>query len=259
MHTVHENRIYSELKRHAQYVIICGFGRVGQHIARQLSKDQLHFVIIDMDDKNVLQAKQQGYLVIQADASNNEVLIQAGIRSGATAVFCTTSNDVVNVYITLTSRNLCPTIRIISRANQESNVKKLYQAGASDVIQPFAIAAMAAAEYIGQPVAFDAIQGILRQENQSAITGFTVAPESVLIDKTLAEIEFEQRKLILIGVFSSHEAHQRHKNRYEVNHQQLYFNPVPHFVLQEGDILVLIGRNVSIENFQNRYVRKKRK
>ena len=259
MHTVHENRIYSELKRHAQYVIICGFGRVGQHIARQLSKDQLHFVIIDMDDKNVLQAKQQGYLVIQADASNNDVLIQAGIKSGATAVFCTTSNDVVNVYITLTSRNLSQNIRIISRANLESNVKKLYQAGASDVIQPFAIAAMVAAEYIGQPVAFDAIQSILRQDNQSGMTGFTVAPESVLIDKTLAEMDFEQRKLILIGVISSHEAHHRHQNRYEVNHQQFYFNPVPHFVLQEGNILVLIGRNVSIENFQNQYLRKKRK
>ena len=240
-------------------VIICGFGRVGQHIARQLAKDHLHFVIIDMDDKNVLQAKQRGYLVIQADASNNDVLTQAGINTGATAVFCTTSNDVVNVYITLSSRNLSPNIRIISRANQESNVKKLYQAGANDVIQPFAIAAMVAAEYIGQPVAFDAIQGILRQENQSGMAAITVAPESVLIDKTIAEMAFEQRKLILIGVISSHEAHHRHKNRYEVNHQNFYFNPVPHFVLQEGDALVLIGRNVSIENFQSQYSRKKRK
>jgi len=91
------------------------------------------------------------------------------------------------------------------------------------------------------------------------MAAFTVAPESVLIDKTIAEMAFEQHKLILIGVISSHEAHHRHKNRYEVNHQNFYFNPVPHFVLQEGDALVLIGRNVSIENFQSQYSRKKRK
>lgn len=259
MHVVRENRVYSELKRHAQFVIICGFGRVGEHIATQLSKDQLHFVIIDMDEKNAQQAKQRGYLVIQADASNNEVLRNAGINSGATAVFCTTGNDVVNVYITLSSRYLNPTVRIISRANQENNVKKLYQAGANDVIQPFAIAAMVTAEYIGQPVAFEAILGILRQENQSCMVAVALIPDSILIDKTLAEMDFEQRKLILIGVISTHEAHRRHKNCYEVNHQQFYFNPVPHFVLQEGDILVLLGRNVSIENFQSQFLGKKRK
>jgi voltage-gated potassium channel len=172
-------------------------------------------------------------------------------------VFCTTGNDVVNVYITLTSRALNSTIRIISRANQESNVKKLYQAGANDVIQPFAIAAMVAAEYIGQPVAFEAIQGILRQENQSSMEAVAVLPGSALVDKSIAELDFAQRKLILIGVISSHAAHQRHKNRYQVNQQHFYFNPAAHFVLQEGDLLLLLGRNVSIGHFRGQFIGKK--
>jgi voltage-gated potassium channel len=259
MHVMRENRVYSELKRYTHYVIICGFGRVGEHIATQLAKDQLHFVIIDTDDKNVQAAKQRGYLAIQADASKNDVLRNAGINEGATVVFCTTGNDVVNVYITLSSRYLNPTIRIISRANQENNVKKLYQAGANDVIQPFAIAAMVAAEYIGQPVAFEAIQGILRQENQSGMEAVAVLPESALIDMSVAELAFEQRKLILIGIISSHTAHRRHKNRYQVNQQHFYFNPAPHFVLQEGDLLVLLGRDVSIGHFRSQFIGKKRR
>lgn len=257
MHVMRENRTYSELKRHAHYVIICGFGRVGEHIATQLAKDRLHFVIIDTDEKNVQEAKQRGYLAIQADASKNDVLRNAGINNGATAVFCTTGNDVVNVYITLSSRYLNPDIRIISRANQEHNVNKLYQAGANDVIQPFAIAAMVAAEYIGQPVAFEAIQGILRQENQSGMEAVAVLPGSALVDKSIGELDFAQRKLILIGVISSHLAHQRHKNRYRVNQQHFYFNPAPHFVLQAGDLLVLLGRNVSIGHFRSQFPGKK--
>ncbi len=254
MHAMRENRTYTELKRHSQFVIICGFGRVGELLANQLAKDHKHFVVIDKDGKNVLQAKRLGYLVIHADASNNQVLTNAGINHGATAVLCTTGDDVINVYITLSSRYLNPDIRIISRASQENNVKKLYQAGASDVIQPFAIAAMVAAEYVGQPVAFEAIQGILRHEKQLAMEAVKVLHGSQLIDKSIAEMDFEQRKLILIGVISNHAAHHRHrKNRYEVNDQQFYFNPDAHFILQEGDLLVLMGRNVSISHFRSQF------
>jgi len=257
MHVMRENRTYAELKRHPHYVIICGFGRVGEHIATQLAHDRLHFVIIDNDEKNVEEAKQRGYLAIQADASKNDVLRNAGINNGATAVFCTTGNDVVNVYITLSSRSLNPSIRIISRANRENTVKKLYQAGANDVIQPFAIAAMVAAEYIGQPVAFEAIQGILRQEHQSGMEAVVVLPNSTLIAKSIAELDFAQRKLILIGIISSHSAHRKQKNRYQVNQQHFYFNPVPDFVLQEGDMLVLLGRKISIGHFRSQFISKK--
>ncbi|MDD2723370.1 MAG: NAD-binding protein [Methylovulum sp.] len=254
MRSMQENRTYTELKRHAHFVIICGFGRVGEHIAKLLAKDRKHFVVIDIDEKNVLEAKRLGYLVIHADASKNNVLLNAGINNGATSVLCTTGNDVINVYITLSSRYLNPTIRIISRANQPDNVKKLYQAGANDIIQPFAIAAMVAAEYVGQPVAFEAIQGILRKEKQLLMEAVAVLHGSALIDKSIAALDFEQRKLILIGVISSHAAHHRHrKNRYDVNDQQFYFNPDPHFILQEGDLLVLMGRDVSIDHFRNQF------
>ena len=86
-------------------------------------------MVIDSKEVNAAKARRLGYLVIHADASKNEVLINAGIKNRATAVLCTTGDDVVNVYIT-TSRHLNPAIQIISRANNQENVKKLYQAGA---------------------------------------------------------------------------------------------------------------------------------
>ncbi|MDO9104651.1 MAG: NAD-binding protein [Methylovulum sp.] len=259
MHDMRENKTYTELKRYTSFVIICGFGRVGEHIAARLAKDKQHFVVIDVDEENVLKAKHLGYLVIQADASKNAVLKQAGINGGARAVLCTTGDDVVNVYITLTSRHLNAEIRIISRANKKDNVNKLYQAGANDVIQPFEIAGMVAAEYMGQPVAFEAIFGILKQEKQFIMETIEVAATSFIDNKSIAELNFGLRKLVLIGVISSNPIHVKHKNRYQVSHQHFYFNPSSYFILQAGDLLVLLGRDLSIDYFRDQVVQSRLK
>jgi len=246
-----ENRIYAELKRFKSFTIICGFGRVGQHIARQLQKNRQHFVIIDNDPASVLKARQLGYLVVHANASDNGVLYGVGINEAATAVLCTTGDDVVNVYITLTSRHLNPGIRIISRANNPENVNKLYQAGASNVIQPFEIAGMVVAEYIGQPVAFEAIFGIIRQERELVMDTLSVLANCMIDGKTIADAQFGQKKLLLIGVISSNAIHSKHKNRYPVKNQHFYFNPDPNFILRDGDLLLLLGKPVGIDYFRD--------
>ena len=252
MKDMRENRTYEKIKCFEDFVIICGFGRVGEHIAERLAKDQQHFVIIDIDEANIEKAKQLGYQVILADASHNQVLINAGIHNPKIrAVLCTTGSDVINVYITLTSRHLNSHVRIISRANKQTNVKKLYQAGATDVIQPFEIASLVAVEYIGQPVAFEAIFGILRQERQVIMEAVEVLAGSCLDNKSIAAIQFKLKKLVLLGVISANPLHQKHKNRYQISHQHFYFNPEAHFELQAGDLLVLLGRNISIDYFRD--------
>lgn len=244
-----DNRAYAQLKRYKSYVIICGFGRVGRHIAQQLAKHGQHFVVLDNKEINASKARRLGYLVIHADASKNDVLIKAGINHKATAVLCTTGDDVVNVYITLTSRHLNPAVRIISRANNQDNVKKLYQAGADNVIQPFEIAAMAVAEYVGQPVAFEAILGIIREEKQFVMETLCVHEGSFVANMKIADIDFNQQKLMLVGVISSNVVHHKHKNSYKLQNQHFYFNPAPHFVLRQGDLLVVLGREISIAHF----------
>lgn len=251
MDELRENSTYAELSRADDFIIICGFGRVGQHIAKQLEKDRQRFVIIDTKEDNVLKAKRLGYLVIHEDASKNGVIQNAGINKGATAVICTTGDDVINVYITLTSRHLNPDIRIISRANSQNNVKKLYQAGASNVIQPFEIAGMVVAEYIGQPVAFEAILGIIREESHVIMETLCVHAGSFVEGMSIAAVDFEQRKLLLLGIISTNPVHQKHKNSYSIKNQHFYFNPEPHFVLRDGDLPVVIGREYAIDYFSD--------
>lgn len=251
MDELREHSAYAELNRLDDFIIICGFGRVGQHIAAQLEKDQLHFAIIDSREAGVLKARRLGYVVIHADASKNSVMQEAGINNGARAVICTAGDDVVNVYITLTSRHLNPDIKIISRANNQGNVKKLYQAGASNVIQPFEIAAMVAAEYIGQPVAFEAILGIIHEQSHIIMGTLYVYSGSFIDGMTIAGIGFEQRKLMLIGVISANAMQGKYKNSYPLQNQHFYFNPEPHFVVGDGDLLVVMGREYAIDYFRD--------
>lgn len=248
---IRDQKTHSQLQHYSDFVIICGFGRVGQHIAAQLAKDKQNFVVIDINEINIIKAKQRGYLAIHADASRNEVLLNAGINNKATAVLCTTGNDVINVYITLTSRYLNPNIRIISRANKKENEKKMYQAGANDVLQPFEIAGLVVAEYIGQPVAFEAILGIINEEKNFVMAALSVKAGCFIDGHRLLDIDFEDRKLMLVGVISSHALHYKHGNRYEIKNQHFYFNPHKSFELQANDLLVLLGKELSIDYFRS--------
>ncbi|TXL21501.1 potassium channel protein [Methylococcaceae bacterium HT5] len=246
-----DDRLKASIEKCTQSTILCGFGRVGQEIASQLHANKLNFVVIDIDEQHIALAQKKEYIALHDDASKNTTLEQAGINHGAKTVLCTTGDDVTNVYITLTSRYLNPDITIISRANREDNVKKFYQAGANYLVQPYTSAGLLAAEYIGQPVAFEAIHGILHDDKDVKIEAITISQNCFLDGVSLQKACFNQYKARLIGIVSDNPIHAKRRNRYKLHNQHFYFNPESSFVLHKGDILVLLGRQLSIEHLQD--------
>lgn len=122
----------NELKGHT---IICGFGRNGQEAARIFENAKTDFVVIE---KSHLQANEISYPVqflLNDDATRDEILIEAGIHS-ASSLITTLPDDAGNLFVVLTARALNPGIRIISRASNDSSVKKMLTAGANDVTMP---------------------------------------------------------------------------------------------------------------------------
>jgi Trk K+ transport system NAD-binding subunit len=148
------NKQIEELKNH---VIICGFGRIGNMLAKELRAGKADLVIIEPNADRFAEAKALGYLCIHADAIEESALKQAGIDR-ARALATVVSSDPVNVFITLSARSINNSILIIARGEEPSTERKLFQAGANAVVLPAHIGA----EQVASMILFPAIAGVIQ-------------------------------------------------------------------------------------------------
>jgi voltage-gated potassium channel len=116
--------------------IICGFGRVGRQVARDLRVARADYVVIDANPANRELAENLGERFIEGDAADDAVLARAGIERARSIVACADS-DAENIFIALTARELRADIAIVARAAAEDSEKKLKRAGADRVISPY--------------------------------------------------------------------------------------------------------------------------
>jgi voltage-gated potassium channel len=116
--------------------IICGFGRVGRQVAHDLRAARTECVVVDASNSSRHHAEGQGLSFIEGDATDDAVLVQAGIARARSIIACADS-DADNVFITLTARELRADISIVARAALEDTEKKLKRAGADRVISPY--------------------------------------------------------------------------------------------------------------------------
>jgi len=131
-----ERRSQKMIDSYGDHFIICGFGRVGRQVARDLRAAGAQHVVIDDNPDNREVAHAAGERFIEADAANDDVLLQAGIERARGVIACADS-DAQNIFIALTARELRSDVLIIARASAEESEKKLHHAGADRVISPY--------------------------------------------------------------------------------------------------------------------------
>lgn len=146
------DRRINQLRNH---VIVCGYGRNGSEACQELLKEGRDVVIIENNPEVGQKIKENKDIhVIVADATLDEHLKMAGIERAADIII-TTSSDASNVFITLTSRELNPNIRIVSRASQVESESKLYRAGVNHVIMPDQLGGLFMANMITKPAVIE--------------------------------------------------------------------------------------------------------
>ena len=131
-----ERRMQKMIDSTTDHYLICGYGRVGRQVARDLRAAGARYVVIDVNPDNREHALAVGLPYIDASASDDDVLLQAGIERAHGVIACVDS-DAENIFITLTARELRSDILIIARASAEDSEKKLLRAGADRVISPY--------------------------------------------------------------------------------------------------------------------------
>ncbi len=252
IHEIRAHRVFSEVERKRVDTLICGFGRVGEVVAERLARDQFQFVVVDPLEANVELARQRGYLAVHGDGENNELLLNLGIESRIHRLLCLTGDDVTNVYITLTARQFNPQVEIISRANHRENINKLYRAGATHCVTPNQVVGLIAAEYAGQPVAFEAVYALLTGMSKERMEAVRVKQGSVMEGRRMDSIDFHRRRLIPFGVIrDGHCEGVKGVTCYSLQDRCFFFNPGDEFIFQAEDLLVLFGHHYSMLHFRD--------
>jgi voltage-gated potassium channel len=222
-----ERRTQKMIDSYTDHFIICGYGRVGRQVARDLRAAGARCVVIDNNPDNREPARASGVRYIESDASDDAVLLRAGIERATGIVACVDS-DAENIFIALTARELRSDILIIARASAEDSEKKLVRAGADRVISPYKTSGAEMARVALHPQVGGAVQvADYRMEE------IEVSPRCEGVGKTIREVRGTAMVVAL----------RRHDGALEPQ-------PLPETVLSAGDQLVALGSPEALEQLE---------
>src|SRR6266508_2475744 len=132
-------RMKGQIERVRDHYILCGFGRVGEEIAREFVARDLPFVVVENNPEAIERARRRGYLLLVGDATSDAILKEAGIDR-ATCLLAASDSDAGNTFIVLTAKALNPSLFLVSRAAQPDSEPRMIRAGANRVFSPYVIA-----------------------------------------------------------------------------------------------------------------------
>lgn len=233
-------RVEKRIDRLYNHVIICGYGRNGEQVGKELASHNTPYVVIE-NRENVLARiirEEPELMYINGDATHEEVLVKAGVQR-AKALIATTPSDADNVFVVLTARSLNQKMKIISRAIDYHSDEKLKRAGADNVIMPELIGGQRMAKLITQPDVVEFMEYILLQD--SVEVSFEEVSCRDLSDtfrgKPLSH--FKQREISGANIVGIRDRNGRY-----------VFNPGSDYVLEPEDQLFVLGAPEQIRIFR---------
>lgn len=236
-------RMTREIENLNQHAIICGFGRIGQMLARRLQDSQQPFVVIDNDPDRMTEAEELGYLTCRGNATDETILKMAGIERAKTLA-TVLSDDALNVFITLTGRELNPGLTILARGELPSTEKKLRLAGANHVVLPASIGALRMAQLITQPTTMDFLAQSDRRSDLNELLAdidiqmdeFAIPADSPLIGGTIGDIEMRGKGTFIIVALRQHSGN-------------VLVHPSRDVHLAAGDTVLIMGHRGDLPKF----------
>jgi voltage-gated potassium channel len=223
------SRKMSKLRNH---FIICGAGRVGSHLVRDLQQTGEIFIVIERDPQRVAELTDQGVVVLVRDATLEESLREAGVEYARGLAACL-PDDADNVYVVLTARDLNAKLHIVARAAEEQAEVKLVRAGANRVVAPTIIGGHRMATALVKPAVADFIDSITASQLELAFEQVEVDPASTLAGRKLRDTNIRSELDIVIVSIRRADG-------------QMLFNPSGETAIEGGDMLIAIGHPESL-------------
>jgi len=229
-------RLNKKIENLRNHYIICGYGRMGSIICKELMQSKSPFVVIEASSE-LLATLDADILALQGDATQDSILKQAGIDK-AKGLISVLSSDAKNLYVVLSARGLNPDLRIVARASEEGAEQKLIRAGADSVVSPYYIGGLRIAHTLIKPAVVDFIEFATRSENlELQMEEVKVKDDSHFLDHSLDECGIRKDLGVIIVAIKRDSGN-------------MEFNPTSTCIIRQGDTLVVMGETRQLQELE---------
>ncbi len=232
-------RMEKRIAAMANHYLVCGYGRIGEVICRELASKPVPFVVIELDEERVRKMEEAGYLLLKGDATDEKVLLAAGVMK-AKGLFATLPVDADNVFMILTAKDLNSSIFVVARATTERSERTLAHAGADKIISPYAMGGHRMAQAALRPAVVDIIELATHYRSlELQLEEIVVPPESPCEGVTLRDSGlFQERGVIVVAIKRASGS--------------MIFDPSIDEKLAAGDHLVALGEIARLRGLERR-------
>jgi len=227
-------RLDKKINRLKNHYIVCGYGRIGRVICRNLRRKPLDVVTVDKSPNLIPLMDEDGILYVAGDASDEATLVKAGIKR-ARGLVAALATDTDNVFLVLTARQLAPELTIIARASKEAVKSKLQAAGADSVESPYEMGAVSMAHHIIRPTVTNFLDlAFAHQRKDIQMEEIPVSESSDLVNVQLKDSGIRQNYNLIIIAIKKPDG-------------DMLFNPSFETAIMPKDTVIAVGE---LENLQ---------
>ena len=234
-----QRKAMRKIERLSDHYIVCGLGRVGRGVVKELQRSGAPSIAIDQSEERAAWAREQCLPVLVADATSDATLERAAVRR-AKGLVAAIGNDAENVYVTLSARVLNPNLLIAARATDEDAEQKLKRAGAQTVFTPYAFTGHRLAQSLLRPHALSFLEvasAFGGSKPDLEIAQVKVSPSSPSAAMTLEESKLRQRLGIVVLAVTEASG-------------EMHFDPPGTTRIESGDVLVAVGERRKLEDLE---------
>ena len=233
-----KNKIMKNISKLKNHFVICGYGRMGAVIAKELNEKNLDFVIVESNDQKADIIRDKGWFCVHGDATSEETLTSARVdQASGVAVVLDTDQD--NLFVTMSMKTTNPELFILSRCSKEDNKSKLIRAGANKVVNPYTAGGHRMAEILSKPQVEDSISVLSPKHAKMNLTLDEISLKNldrydgILIKDSKIREDYD---VTIIGIIR--------------NTGESIINPDPDTILNTSDTILLIGEVSNMDRFK---------
>ncbi len=236
-HIFGRRRVQKAIDKLSGHIIICGCGRIGSTVTERILAERQAVVVIEKDPEVVRELAEKGILHLAGDATDDEVLLAAGIER-AKSLVAALHQEAANVYVTLTARQINPALHIVARADSPPHIPKLKRAGADQVLIPHLFGGVRMAQSVLRPTVTSFLElALSRSDIDLQMEELRVDATSEIVNQNLIESKIRPRfDIIVIGIKKAD--------------GDMVFNPQPQTVLEAGDTMILVGKKEDLDRLR---------